>query len=90
MSAKAFLRWKLCLENIQIIWFRRYMLKWMSDLGWCLGGAYFLAKFQAGDAYSSGAYKKSVYLSHCYQDHQLVLGYSIQFLLKLDPSNVSV
>ena len=24
----------------------------------CLGGAYFLAKFQAGGAYSDGAYKK--------------------------------
>ena len=32
----------------------------MSDWGWCLGGAYFLAKFQAGGAYSGGAYKKSV------------------------------
>ena len=27
--------------------------------GWCLGGAYFLAKFQAGGAYSGGAYKKA-------------------------------
>ena len=31
---------------------------WKSDWGWCLGGAYFLAKFQAGGAYSVGAYKK--------------------------------
>ena len=37
------------------------MWKWKSDWGWCLGGAYFLAKFQAGGAYSGGAYKKSVY-----------------------------
>ena len=34
------------------------MWKWKSDWGWCLGGAYFLAKFQAGGAYSGGAYKK--------------------------------
>ena len=31
---------------------------WKSDWGWCLGGAYFLAKFQAGGAYRGGAYKK--------------------------------
>ena len=38
------------------------MWKWKSDWGWCFGGAYFLAKFQAGGAYSGGAYKrKSVY-----------------------------
>ena len=35
------------------------MWKWKSDWGWCLGGAYFLAKFQAGGAYSGGAYKKN-------------------------------
>ena len=36
---------------------------WKSDWGWCLGGAYFLAKFQAGGAYRGGAYKKkSVYV----------------------------
>ena len=29
-----------------------------SNWGWCLSGAYFLAKFQAGGAYSGGAYKK--------------------------------
>ena len=34
------------------------MWKSKSDWGWCLGGAYFLAKFQAGGAYSGGAYKK--------------------------------
>ena len=34
------------------------MWKWKSDWDWCLGGAYFLAKFQAGGAYSGGAYKK--------------------------------
>ena len=34
------------------------MWKWKSDWGWCLGGAYFLAKFQAGGAYRGGAYKK--------------------------------
>ena len=34
------------------------MWRWKSDWGWCLGGAYFLAKFQAGGAYSGGAYKK--------------------------------
>ena len=39
------------------------MWKWKSDWGWCLGGAYFLAKFQAGGAYSGGAYKKSVYFA---------------------------
>ena len=39
------------------------MWRWKSDWGWCLGGAYFLAKFQAGGAYRGGAYKKkSVYL----------------------------
>ena len=37
------------------------MWRWKSDWGWCLGGAYFLAKFQAGGAYSGGAYKKNVY-----------------------------
>ena len=40
------------------------MWKWKSDWGCCLGGAYFLAKFQAGGSYSSGAYKKSVYDSY--------------------------
>ena len=40
------------------------MWRWKSDWGWCLGGAYFLAKFQAGGAYRGGAYKKkSVYLT---------------------------
>ena len=34
------------------------MWKSKSDWGWCLSGAYFLAKFQAGGAYSGGAYKK--------------------------------
>ena len=34
-----------------------YMWKWKSDWNWCLAGAYFLAKFQAGGAYSGGAYK---------------------------------
>ena len=34
---------------------------WKADWGWCLGGAYFFAKFQAGGAYRGGAYKKSVY-----------------------------
>ena len=34
------------------------MWTWKSDWGWCLGGAYFLAKFQAGGAYRGGAYKK--------------------------------
>ena len=34
------------------------MCKWKSDWGWCLGGAYFLAKFQAGGAYSSDVYRK--------------------------------
>ena len=34
------------------------MWRWKSDWGWCLGGAYFLAKFQAGGAYRGGAYKK--------------------------------
>ena len=34
------------------------MWKSKSDWGWCLGGAYFLAKFQAGGAYRGGAYKK--------------------------------
>ena len=34
----------------------------MSDFAWCLGGAYFWAKFEAGGAYRAGAYKKkSVY-----------------------------
>ena len=33
----------------------------MWQWGWCLGGAYFLAKFSSGGAYSGGAYKKSVY-----------------------------
>ena len=32
--------------------------KGMSDYGWCLGGAYFLAKFEASGAYKAGAYKK--------------------------------
>ena len=36
------------------------MWKWKSDWGWCLGGAYFLAKFQAGGAYSGGAYKRKI------------------------------
>ena len=40
---------------------KSYRGKWKSDWGWCLGGAYFLAKFQAGGAYSGGAYKKSVH-----------------------------
>ena len=31
---------------------------WKSDWAWCLGGAYYLAKFQAGGAYRGGAYKK--------------------------------
>ena len=31
------------------------MWKWKSDWGWCLSGAYFLAKFQAGGAYSQGS-----------------------------------
>ena len=34
------------------------MWTWKSDWGWCLGGAYFLAKFQAGGAYIGGAYEK--------------------------------
>ena len=34
------------------------MWKWKSDQGWCFDGAYFLAKFQAGGAYSGGSYKK--------------------------------
>ena len=34
------------------------MWKSKSDRDWCLGGAYFLAKFQAAGAYSGGAYKK--------------------------------
>ena len=34
------------------------MWKKNSDWGWCFGGAYFLANFQAGGAYSGGAYKK--------------------------------
>ena len=34
------------------------MLKSKSDWGWCLGGAYFLAKVQAGGAYRGGSYKK--------------------------------
>ena len=33
------------------------MWKWKSDWDWCLGRAYFLAQFQAGGAYSGGAYK---------------------------------
>ena len=37
------------------------MWKWKSDWGWCLGGAYFLAKFQAGGAYSGGAYSGGAY-----------------------------
>ena len=38
------------------------MWKSKSDWGGYLGGAYFLAKIQAGGDYSGGAYKKSVYL----------------------------
>ena len=52
---------KTCLEKIQIIALKSYMWKSNSDWCWCLGGAYFLAKFQAGGAYSGGANKKSVY-----------------------------
>ena len=49
---------------MQIIALTSYMWKWKSDWGWCLGGAYFLAKFQAGGAYRGGAYKKkSVYIT---------------------------
>ena len=45
------------------------MWTWKSDWGWCLGGAYFLAKFQAGGAYRGGAYKKkSVYSRSCEQE----------------------
>ena len=41
------------------------MWKWKSDWDWCLAGAYFLAKFQAGGAYSGGAYKKKRVLVLC-------------------------
>ena len=34
------------------------MRKSRSDWGWSLGDAYFLAKFEAGGAYSGGAHKK--------------------------------
>ena len=37
------------------------MWKSKSDWGWCLGGAYFLATFQAGGAYSGAACQKGVY-----------------------------
>ena len=40
------------------------MWKLKSDWGWCLGGAYFLAKFQAGGAYRGGAYKKACIVAH--------------------------
>ena len=46
------------MKKIQIIALKSYMWIWKSDWGWCLGGAYFLAKFQAGGAYRGGAYKK--------------------------------
>ena len=46
---------------MQIIALNRYMWRWKSDWGWCLGGAFFLAKSQAGGTYRGGAYnKKSV------------------------------
>ena len=49
------------------------MWKWKSDWGWCLGGAYFLAKFQAGGAYRGGAYKKkSVYDLTNGQNHEIL------------------
>ena len=35
------------------------MWKSKSEWGWCVDGAYFLAKFHAGGADSGGAYKKA-------------------------------
>ena len=44
------------LTKTQIIALKMYVCEGKSDWGWCLGGAYFLAKFQAGGAYRGGAY----------------------------------
>ena len=52
------------------------MWKWKSDWDWCLGGAYFLAKFQAGGAYSGGAYKKKrvlEFLKHQWQEVDIAI-----------------
>ena len=48
------------LWNIQNTEIKKVTVKIVVRLGWCLGGAYFLGKSEAGGAYSGGAYKKSV------------------------------
>ena len=53
------------LTKIRIIALKKYVWKGKSDWGWCLGGAYLLAEFQAGGAYRGGVYKKKRVMKNC-------------------------